>query len=175
MPQVNISGGIVILGSRSTHIAQAHQQTTSGTSLSEAGLAAVSPLNVSIGTVSALALAEVLASSTIVFSGSVLTVPTSKVFLAGVKQQMIADIGVLGSGSILVTAYSLQPQFATIFPLNAIDGTLATSGWVSSSTVPSAFRLYNNSGTVPLSPIISLEFVPAGVIQTWCTLTLAFR
>ena len=175
MPTFSVSGGVVILGSRSKNIAGAHMMTLAGTSLSEGGLS-VAPLDVAIGTVSALALAEVLASSTIVFSGSVLTVPTSKVFLAGVKQQMIADIGVIGSGSIMVSAYSLQPQFATIYPLNAIDGTLATSGWVVSSTIPSAFRIYNDSaGNVPLSPVISLEFIPAGVIQTWCVLTLAFR
>ena len=114
MPQINISGGVVILGSRSKNIAGAHMMTTAGTSLSEGGLS-VAPLDVSIGTVSALALAEVLTSSTIVFSGSVLSEPISRIFLAGVKQQMIADIGVIGSGSIMVTAYSLQPQFATIF------------------------------------------------------------
>lgn len=177
MPQVEISGGVVVLGSRTLLPGQARALTPAGTALT--GPSIIQPLDVSIGTVSALALAEVLTSATVNMSGSVITKPGAQIFLSGVKQQMVVDAAIMGSGSILFSVYSLQPQIATLYPLNpeyAIDGTLLQTSWLQASSIPNSFRMFNDSsGNVPLSPLIEIAWEPVGSIVTYMTTTMTFR
>jgi hypothetical protein len=165
MTFANLGSGVIILGSRTELPPQL------GT------IPILTPLVVGIATISAYALAETLASSTQVMSGSQISAPGQVLLISGVKQEAVADIGIIGSGSISFSMYSLQPSFATIpaYAPHAITGTLVQTGWIASSTVPSAFRMYNDPQGVPLSPLTEIQWIPSGTIATWMNVTMTFR
>ncbi|MCL5783160.1 MAG: hypothetical protein M1476_04540 [Candidatus Thermoplasmatota archaeon] len=156
MPQAYLGSGVIILGARN------ELPPMVGT------LTPLVPFQVAIGTISALALAEVLASGTNVFTSSTLALPGAAGLVSGVKQECVFDCSLYGSGSIMFSLYSLQPT------TKIMTGTLAQTDWIDPGTGTVGFRMFNSTST-PLSPLISVSWIPSGTLIVTGDVTMTFR
>lgn len=154
MPQIQISGGVVLLGSRSILPGQAVALTPAGTALS--GTSVVQPLLVDIagGTVYALngfRMATILTNAVLTSDGaSTLVTP---------HHQSITIDTVFGatSGSIDISLMGVEPQ------TGIQTSTILSSGWLS-ATVQSGVRIASSSGQFPLGYEVAVKWVVSGSI-----------